>query len=392
MLRIIAALVAGSGLLVPLAAAAGPLTPGGTFVDDDSSIHQGSIEAIAAGGITRGCNPPTNSWFCPNEPVTRGQMAAFLARALDLPAADSSGFVDVPASTFAVDIDRLAAAGITRGCNPPTNDLFCPDGSVSRGQMAAFLARALDLPPDDHDWFVDDDATVFEVDIGRLRAAGITTGCNPPANDRFCPERAVTRAEMASFLTRALGLTEVAVEPRPHTIDVVPREAWGAASPRGSFVSHEIDQITVHHAGDLAGSTGPAQFRSWQSWHHHLGWPDLAYHFIVGRDGEVYEGRPYTAAGDTATAYDPTGHFLIVVEGNFEDDTPTATQLEMTSQLIAWASLRFDVPLDTLGGHRDHAATTCPGDNLYAHIHDGSLADRATAILDEGGVTLRLDP
>jgi hypothetical protein len=210
--------------------------------------------------------------------------------------------------------------------------------------------------------------------------------------DRFCPARAVTRAEMASFLSRALGLTEVAVVPRPYTIQVVPREEWGAASPRGSFVTHEIEQITIHHAGDLAGSTGPTQFRSWQSWHHYLGWPDLAYHFIVGRDGKVYEGRPYTAVGDTATEYDPTGHFLIVVEGNFNEDTPTATQLEVTAQLVAWASLRFEVPLDNLAGHRDHAATSCPGDNLYAHLQDGSLADRATAMQNEGGVTLQLEP
>jgi hypothetical protein len=156
------------------------------------------------------------------------------------------------------------------------------------------------------------------------------------------------------------------------------------------FEPHEIRQITIHHAGDLDGVIGPAQYRSWQSWHHYLGWPDLAYHFIVGHDGKVYEGRPYTAVGDTATEYDPTGHFLIVVEGDFNEDTPTTEQLEMTAQLVAWASLQFGVSVETVTGHRDHAATTCPGDNLYTHIHDGSLADRATEILDTGGVTLRV--
>ena len=58
------------------------LPPGGTFIDDNGSIHEPSIEAIAAAGITLGCNPPDNDRFCPDDPVTRGQMAAFLHRAL----------------------------------------------------------------------------------------------------------------------------------------------------------------------------------------------------------------------------------------------------------------------------------------------------------------------
>ena len=72
-------------LLVALALAV--LPPGGSFVDDDGNIHEGAIEAIAAAGITRGCNPPANDRYCPDQSVNREQMAAFLARALDLPAA-----------------------------------------------------------------------------------------------------------------------------------------------------------------------------------------------------------------------------------------------------------------------------------------------------------------
>lgn len=53
----------------------------GSFVDDDDSVHQADIEAIAAAGITKGCNPPANDRFCPDEPVTRAQMASFLVRA-----------------------------------------------------------------------------------------------------------------------------------------------------------------------------------------------------------------------------------------------------------------------------------------------------------------------
>ena len=71
--------------------------------------------------------------------------------------------------------------------------------------MAAFLGRAFGLTVGtDTDRFVDDDSSIFEGDINRLAAAGITLGCNPPDNDRYCPDRFVSRAEMASFLTRAL--------------------------------------------------------------------------------------------------------------------------------------------------------------------------------------------
>lgn len=178
----------------------------GRFSDDDGNIHELSIEAIAAAGITSGCNPPANDLFCPSAPVTRGQMAAFLNRALDLPASTRNAFTDDDASIFQADIQALAAAGITKGCNPPANDRFCPDSLVSRGQMAAFLTRALNLPSSTVNTFTDDDGSIFEADIQALAAAGVTSGCNPPANDRYCPEVMVTRGQMASFLFRALDL------------------------------------------------------------------------------------------------------------------------------------------------------------------------------------------
>jgi hypothetical protein len=95
--------------------------------------------------VMRGCDPPANDRFCPGDSVTRGQMAAFLHRALGdtLPTGQSGDFTDTADSVFHTDIQWLAATGITRGCNPPANDRFCPGDSVSRGEMAAFLFRAL---------------------------------------------------------------------------------------------------------------------------------------------------------------------------------------------------------------------------------------------------------
>ena len=199
------------------------LPPGGTFIDDDGNIHEGNIEAIAAVGITKGCNPPANDMFCPEAVVTRGAMAAFLVRALDL--SDDGGgnvFVDDDGMVFEGDIDKLGTAGITKGCNPPTNDMFCPDAPVTRGAMAAFLVRGLGLSDDGGgDLFIDDDGLVFEIDIDKLGTAGVTKGCNPPVNDMFCPSSEVTRAQMASFLARALDLDPI-VPPPPTTSTTMP--------------------------------------------------------------------------------------------------------------------------------------------------------------------------
>ncbi|MGH8912264.1 MAG: S-layer homology domain-containing protein [Acidimicrobiia bacterium] len=118
-----------------------PVPTEGTFADDDHSVHQADIEELAAAAITKGCNPPANTLFCPEQAVTRGQMAAFLTRALNL-SAGTAAFTDTTGHLFEPDIRAFATAGITKGCNPPANTLFCPDQPVTRAQMATFLVRA----------------------------------------------------------------------------------------------------------------------------------------------------------------------------------------------------------------------------------------------------------
>ena len=176
---------------------------------DDISGHtfEADIEWARDTGVTKGCNPPDNNLFCPDDDVTRGQMAAFITRFLDLPATGTDFFIDDNGNTFENDINRLAAAGITKGCNPPDNDRFCPDDELSREQMAAFIVRAMGLTNSSHPGFVDVPASnTFHLDILRLAAAGVTKGCNPPSNDMFCPSRDVTRGEMTAFLHRASQL------------------------------------------------------------------------------------------------------------------------------------------------------------------------------------------
>jgi len=105
------------------------------------------IKQLAAEGITGGCGGGN---YCPNDPVTRGEMAVFLLRAehggsYTPPAVgDSTGFNDVPVTDpFAAWIKQLAAEGITGGCG---NGNYCPTDPVTRGQMAVFLIRTFNLP------------------------------------------------------------------------------------------------------------------------------------------------------------------------------------------------------------------------------------------------------
>ena len=206
MLRVLALALALLGFAAINASSPAEASQG--FRDDDGSIHEQAIEAVSNAGITTGCNPPYATNYCPDRYVTRGEMAAFLVRGLDLTATSGIDFVDDNHSIFEGNIERLAAAGITKGCNPPENTRFCPNDTVTRGQMAAFLVRALGLTERDPDVsFTDDDGLIFEADIEKLATAGITRGCNPPDNTRYCPHARLTRAEMATFLTRALNLS-----------------------------------------------------------------------------------------------------------------------------------------------------------------------------------------
>lgn len=172
-----------------------------SFADvSGSHAHYAGIMAVAAARITAGC---TAGRFCPSDAVTRDQMATFLNRALELPAAPSAGFTDVnPLSTHAGGIDAVAAAGITAGCTP---NAYCPRNAVTRGQMATFLARALNLTdPGPYSVWTFTDVQYFDVHAPGIRAvaqAGISVGL---PDGSFGPNAPVTRGQMATFLDRAL--------------------------------------------------------------------------------------------------------------------------------------------------------------------------------------------
>ena len=112
-------------------------------------------------------------------------------------------FDDLPLETFRRDIVWLAEQRITTGCAPGR---YCPSSNVTRAQMALFLDRALGLPPTTTDYFTDDNGVTGEAAINRLAASGITGGCG---GTNYCPTAGVKRDQMASFLARATGITGV---------------------------------------------------------------------------------------------------------------------------------------------------------------------------------------
>ncbi len=169
----------------------------GPFADVGAShLFATEIAWLRDQGITGGCD---DARYCPDDPVTRAQMASLLVRAMDFPTEATDWFSDDDGSVHEANINALAKAGVTLGCE---DGLFCPGDSVTRAQMASFLVRAIGLPPDSGNRFGDDDGSVHEANIDALAAAAVTLGCGDGV---FCPDEPVTRGQMAAFLYRALA-------------------------------------------------------------------------------------------------------------------------------------------------------------------------------------------
>ena len=178
------------------------------FVDVPvSSSFSAAVTCLVQWGVTSGTSHTT---YSPAHLVTRGQMAAFMARALvalghDLPSAAPDAFGDDVGSVFEKEINQLAATGIVRGT---AENRFSPRAHVTRGQMAAFLVRAHDLVTNagllaTSDFFEDDDGLGVEPYVNRVAEAGVAAGF---ADGMFRPHAPVRRDHMAAFIVRLLAL------------------------------------------------------------------------------------------------------------------------------------------------------------------------------------------
>jgi hypothetical protein len=176
------------------------------------------------------------------------------------------------------------------------------------------------------------------------------------------------------------------------TATMLCRDAWGAMPALPGGRRQGITRMTLHHTGAVLGDNrnAPGRLRQHQRLHQsERGWTDIAYHVSVDRNGNIYELRAATEVGDTATDYDPTGHFLVLCEGDFDQEFVSEAQLASTALVFAWAAQTFGITSSTLAGHRDLAATACPGDDLYHHLASGDLRRRIDDLLTQGAVNLQ---
>lgn len=116
------------------------------FWDTNGDPNAGWIAAIVDAGYSNGCDTPFDDFFCPREPLLREQAAAWLARALDLPLDEPSVFVDDDNSLFEAEIAALAAAGVVLGCDD-SGELFCPTEPATERELGWMLERAFATPP-----------------------------------------------------------------------------------------------------------------------------------------------------------------------------------------------------------------------------------------------------
>ena len=167
--------------------------PGGFGDVAEDAYYSVPVSTLAEQGVFVGTECGTG--FCPGDPIDRKTMAVWIVRVLDgedPEAASESKFDDVDASGFyAPFIERMAELEVTRGCGDGSG--FCPDRNVTRAEMAVFLSRAYKLPEGPDPSFVDVPADAwYAADVARLAASKITRGCGDGSG--FCPGRDTTRA------------------------------------------------------------------------------------------------------------------------------------------------------------------------------------------------------
>lgn len=176
---------------------------------------------------------------------------------------------------------------------------------------------------------------------------------------------------------------------RAAQLKVIEREAWGSKENSGNVPKHRIEKITIHHGGEkFPDDRDPLQYlRVLQSWSRSdKGWIDIPYHFVIDLKGTVYEARHLQYPGDTNTSYDPTGHALIQIVGDYEGRKLSSAQLAAVIQLSAMLARQYEVPVSDIRGHRDYAPgeTVCPGENVYQYLRDGTIAEGVSELLFVG--------
>ena len=278
--------------------------------------------------------------------MTRGQFASLLARAFPhlAPTDARDRFGDDDGSVHEAAINALAAAGIADGCGPGR---FCPANPIRRDQMAAMLARALPGPgpadPVDYNYYRDDDGSVHEAAINALAAAGIADGCGP---GRFCPADPIRRDHTAAMLARALGLDVAPIEPAPWKLEQVADGIHGGPTdlqaPTGDdrlFLTTKQGEILIITDGAVSPepfldltpeirSQGTEQGLLGLAFHPHYNTNGELYVFYTGLDGHSHLYQYQTDPQNPNRADPATGRRIITIEQSSPNGEHLGGQLQ----------------------------------------------------------------
>ncbi|MGZ5202449.1 MAG: peptidoglycan recognition protein family protein [Telluria sp.] len=185
----------------------------------------------------------------------------------------------------------------------------------------------------------------------------------------------------ALFLSFAAGMAHAQPSLADVEHSIVSVAQWGGTPADPALARKQtISYITLHHQGEpFPPGTDPVQYlRHLQAWSRTTKhWLDIPYHYIIDLDGKIYAGRDINYAGDTNTEYDPMGHALIEVVGNFEEVEPNQKQLDAVVDLMAMLAAKYHVPVERIASHRDYSnQTVCPGKNLYRYVQEGYFRNK----------------
>ena len=353
------------------------------------AYYSEAVEALAQDGVF--IETDCDEGFCPDEPIRRGTMAVWTVRVLD--AADPAPvsrtrFVDVDAShPDAAFVERFAELGVTKGCGDGTR--FCPDDPVRRAEMAVFLSRAFgleegpetdfrDVPPDA--WYAPD--------VNNLAASGITRGCGD--GTRFCPDQPTSRAQMAAFLFRALGLIDKPdpTEPTPAgaatyraitdtcailTDDTI--TCWGnnndgeANAPAGTYKT--LTTGSSHNCAIATDNTITCWGRNWR------GETDAP----AGTYNTITTGRSHSCAiatNDTITCWGNNS--------SGQTDAPAGTYQTVATDSDHTCAIATDNTI-TCWGNNEHGQADPPAGTYQTVATDSDHSDHTCAIATNDTIT-----
>lgn len=312
------------------------------------------VASLAEEGVFEGTE--CEEGFCPGQPLLRREMAVWLIRALedDGPSDYDSRFSDVEDDTWWTPyIERMADLEITVGCSSKELPKFCPDGAVTRAQMASFLTRALVLPEAEAADFedVDSETNVHADNINRLFEAKITVGCSSDESLLYCPDRSVTRAQMTAFIYRALQWRQEHQDTAENSND---EQVVIEDNNPGVFLTPENDlsRLIKHELVDEYAADHPWLMETW----NYTNRADFDYHT---NDEGNYIKRSFSSSDERNGLYEVDVYKLGIYKNCMDD-------------LYCWGVLVHEMAhIYTLA----NGIAARPGTLAIAHLYFDSIGD-----------------